>query len=289
MAVITLTTKEALRKEFIEAYVLEKMNPTLGFLGLFPTVNLNGATSFKMFTDETSAEDDIISGVMGEPVDLGELSKLPTIEVSPIDSQLGDTKRFGFSLRFSRDIENQNERIDELIRAYDRASYAMLRKLNNDYVNTIKTYAKAETITLNDGSWKTSNKISEDIINMQEAFDIIGYDYSLTDMYIGKDSWYGTKKYYNALDEGFTPNDMEGSALHKVNELDSGLIGLDNITKPITTYYNVDSKYSTIQNSFINVDRYVEKEYPKQTVIEVWAEMGIGVKHPKAMLYQEGV
>lgn len=289
MAVITLTTKEALRKEFIEAYVLEKMNPTLGFLGLFPTVNLNGATSFKMFTDETSAEDDIISGVMGEPVDLGELSKLPTIEVSPIDSQLGDTKRFGFSLRFSRDIENQNERIDELIRAYDKASYAMLRKLNNDYVNTIKTYAKAEPITLNDGSWKTSNKISEDIIDMQEAFDIIGYDYSLTDMYIGKDSWYGTKKYYNALDEGFTPNDMEGSALHKVNELDSGLIGLDNITKPITTYYNVDSKYSTIQNSFINVDRYVEKEYPKQTVIEVWAEMGIGVKHPKAMLYQEGV
>ena len=289
MAVITLTTKEALRKEFIEAYVLEKMNPTLGFLGLFPTVNLNGATSFKMFTDETSAEDDIISGVMGEPVDLGELSKLPTIEVSPIDSQLGDTKRFGFSLRFSRDIENQNERIDELIRAYDRASYAMLRKLNNDYVNTIKTYAKAEPITLNDGSWKTSNKISEDIIDMQEAFDIIGYDYSLTDMYIGKDSWYGAKKYYNALDEGFTPNDMEGSALHKVNELDSGLIGLDNITKPITTYYNVDSKYSTIQNSFINVDRYVEKEYPKQTVIEVWAEMGIGVKHPKAMLYQEGV
>ena len=289
MAVITLTTKEALRKEFIEAYVLEKMNPTLGFLGLFPTVNLNGATSFKMFTDETSAEDDIISGVMGEPVDLGELSKLPTIEVSPIDSQLGDTKRFGFSLRFSQDIENQNERIDELIRAYDRASYAMLRKLNNDYVNTIKNYAKAEPISLNDGSWKTSNKISEDIIDMQEAFDIVGYDYSLTDMYISKDSWYGAKKYYNALDEGFTPNDMEGSTLHKVNELDSGLIGLDNITKPITTYYNVNSKYSTIQNSFINVDRYVEKEYPKETVIEVWAEMGIGVKHPKAMLYQEGV
>lgn len=289
MTAITLTTKEALRKEFVEAYILEKMNPTLGFLGLFPTVNLEGATTFKSFVDETSAEDDIQSGVMGEPVELGELSQLPTIEVSTIDYKIGDTKRFGFKLKFSRDVERENGQIDEILRAYDRASYNMLRKINNDYVETIKKFAGATPITLNDGAWTSSNKISEDIIDMQESFDILGYDYSLTDMYIGKKSWYGTKKYYNALDEEFNPEDLEGSALHKVDEINTGLIGIDNLVKPITTYYNIDSAYSSIAGSFINVDRYVEQEYPKKINIEIWAEMGLGVKHPKAMLYQEGV
>lgn len=289
MAVMTISPKEALRKQFIEAYILEKMNPNLGFLNLFPRVNLQGATSFKMFTDETSAEDEIIAGNMGEPVDLGELSRLPTIKVHPIESKLGDVKRFGFSLRFSQDIENQNTRIDEIMRALDMAGYNMLRTLNKNYLKTITTYAKAEPITLNDGSWTTSNKISEDIIDMQKSFDILGYDYNLTNMYIGKESWYGTKKYYNALDEAFTPNDIEGSSLSKVDELETGLIGLDNNIKPITTYYNVNSKYSTFEGSFINVNKYEEERYPYQTVIDIWAEMGLGVRHPRAMLYQEGV
>lgn len=289
MVVMTISSKEFLRKQYIEAYVLEKMNPQLGFLNMFPRVNLGGATSFQMYADETSAEDEIKAGNMGEPIDLGELSKLPTIKVHPIEKKVGDVKRFGFSLRFSQDIENQNDRVDEIKRAFDMASYNISRKINIDYLNTIIDYAKAEPIELNDGSWTTSNKISEDVVDMQQSFDIIGYDYNLTDMYIGKPSWYGTKKYYNALDEAFTPNDIEGSALHKVNELETGLIGLDNNVQPITTYYNVNSKYSTIDGGYINVNRYVEQQYPYQTVVDIWAEMGLGVIHPKAMLYQEGV
>lgn len=290
MSTITISPKKALRREFIEATILSKMNPELGFLNLFPKVNLEGATTFEQYVDDTNAEDDIKSGVLGEPIELGELSRLSEIEVSSINRVIGDTKEFGFNLRFSKDVLKQNHKIDEILRAYQRAGFAMNLTINNMILNTIKTYAGATPITLNDGSWTTSEKIPEDIIDMQKAFEQVGYDYTLTDMYIGKDSWYGAKKLYNALEvNGFTPNDMEGSTLHKVHELDSDLIGLDMNVKPLTIYYNVDSDLSTMPDSFINVNKYQEQKHPRNIVIEITAQMGIGVKHARGMLYQTGV
>ena len=289
MSAITISPEMALRPQFIEATILQKLNPQLGFLNMFPRVNLDGATTFKHYVDDISADDDIKSGKLGEPIDLGELSQLSEIEVSGINSVIGDTQQFGFSMRFSKDVKKQ-KMVDEITRTYERAAYAMQKTINSMFLETIKEYAAATPITLNDGSWTTSEKIPEDVMDMQAAFEIIGYNYNLTDMFIGKDSWYGAKKLYNAIEvKGFNPDDVDGSKLHKVTELSSGLIGIDNNIKPLTCYYNVESDLSTIPNSFINVNKYQEQKHPRNIVIEVTAEMGIGVKHAKGMLYQEGV
>lgn len=288
---ISLAPEKLLRKEFIEGVILEKLNPDMGFLNLFPRVNLEGATSFKHFRDEISAEDDIVSGVTSEPVPLTELARLPEIEFSKIQSQIGDTHRFGYALRFSKEIfKKENGRIDEVLRGLDRASYGIKRALNRMSKNALANNAEAATITLNDGSWKTSEKIEYDIADMKAAYDIIGYDYNLNTTFISKDSFYGAKKYFDALlPNGFTPNNMDGVEINKVNELTQDLIGLDSTVRPATMYYNVDNDFSTIEGSFVNVNVRDEREYPFNKVIEIWCEMGIGIHHPKAILYQPGV
>lgn len=290
MSAEVTSMEECLRREFIEPYILEKMNPSMGFLGMFKPINLYGSTTFEQYVDEVSAEDDIKSGVLSKPEVISEESRLHEIKVSPISSIHGDTKRYGFSFRIS-DLKStrENKLIEPLIRYMDAAAYSMSRMINYDFLNTMVNYAKANTITLNDGSWKISNMISEDIVDMQEAFDIKEYNYELTDMFVGKPSWYGAKKYWKALNESFTPEDCEGSAMHKVTEYTKGLVGLDLKIKPLSFYYNINEKYSSVKGSIVNVDVFQEQASPKDHIVEMWMEYGIGVKHPKAMLWQEDV
>ena len=88
--IITISPDKALRREFIERAILRKMNPALIFMDLFPVVDLGGATTFKYFEDSISAEDDIVSGKMTEPMEMDELSKLTKLEVSPIERKIAE-------------------------------------------------------------------------------------------------------------------------------------------------------------------------------------------------------
>ena len=91
MPIITLSSDKMLRKEFIERAIMKKMSPQLYFLNLFPVVDLDGATTFSYFRDDVSAEDDIQTGVMSEPLPVSELSALSKIDISTITKKTGDT------------------------------------------------------------------------------------------------------------------------------------------------------------------------------------------------------
>lgn len=293
MSVITISPEAALRKEFIEQTIITKMEPKLPFLDLFPVVDLGGSSTFQYYSDTTSAKDDLTSGVMGTPLVMSELGKLSKIEASPIQKEVGDTYQFGVKLAFSKSVTRENGFIDEILRAYDRASFAMYNKINSDIYTNMSDFAAAPTATLSDGVWASSSGISADIIRMQEAFDQEGWDYELTDFYLNKSQFYNAKQYYRATESGpWNPEDVEGS---KLNNAKSGVtsgtsFGVDMNVKPITIYKNTDPDFSTDpKQSIINVNKFQQQEFPHKQIVEIWAEMGLGMKEPYAVQKQTGL
>nr|DAF73396.1 MAG TPA: Encapsulin protein fold, Shell protein, VIRUS.6A [Caudoviricetes sp.] len=291
MPIITLSAEKALRKEFIERAIITKMNPQLIFKDLFPVVDLGGSSTFMFYRDDESAEDDIQKGVMSEPLEMSELGAMSKIEVSSISKEIGDTYQFGYSIEFSDKMKRENGFIDEVMRAYDRAAYGMARKINLDIFKAIDTFAAADAITLNDGTWDASSKINEDIIDMKKSFEgQIGWDYSLTDLFVPTDNYYEVQKFYSALDT-FNPSNTEGTNLTNVKTVipEGTVYGIDKNIKPLTIYKNVDPDHSTVNGGLINVNVWEDPNYPFKHHIELWAEMGIASKHPTAMLKQTGV
>ena len=276
---------------YIEGFMLEKLNPTMNFIGLFgnPT-NLGNSTTFKYFENDTSFEDDITSGVLSEPVEFSEGSTLPEIEISGFSSKVGDLTKFGFKMSFTEELREQEHLYNFVQRTLEGGAYAMERKINRDIYNNLVNNAGAATITLNDGAWDDSTAIDKDLKALQRAMDIIGYKHNLTDAFVGKDSYYGAEDFFDAtFEKGFTPNDLFGTSLHKVNEVSSGLLGIDLPSRPAEVFYRHQDKYSSYKNSFIHVDRYETQGQPHNLVIEVWAQMGFAVYDPKGIVYQEGV
>lgn len=287
---ISLSPEQILRKEFIEKYIPQKMNPELQFTDLFPHYNLNGATTFKYFYDDTSAEDDIQKGVMTEPLEMTELSKLTKLEVSSINSDLGDVYHFGYSFDFSAKQARENGFVDEVLRAFDRAAYGMARKINLDTFNCMDTFASATPITLNGGAWNSSDEIPDDIIDMKHSFeDVQGWNYSLTDMFVASDQYREVEKYYKAVDT-FNPSDVEGVNFTNCKTLVSSgtAYAIDKNQKPISIYYNLDSDHGTA-GSLVNVNITKEDRFPYTSHVEFYCEMGIASKVPKAMLKQTGL
>lgn len=294
MPIITLSAEKMLRKEFVERAILIKMKPQLYFLDIFPVVDLGGATTFTHFIDDKNAEDDIQNGVMSEPLPVTELSELTKIDISPISKKTGDTYQFGYAFEWSEAKLKENGFIDEVQRAIDRMAYGMARKINGDIFNTMDAYAQSG-ITLNDGQWDDSAQINDDIIDLKYKFeDATFQEYTLTDMYLNTTQMREAEKFYKALDGGFQPNNTEGISLHNVkNAITSGTAYcIDKNVRPMTIYKNVNPKHSTLSNpisGLININTYEQDKYPFKHGMEVWAEMGIAVKHSQAIVKQTGL
>lgn len=289
MPIITLSSDKMLRKEFIERAIMKKMSPQLYFLNLFPVVDLDGATTFSYFRDDVSAEDDIQTGVMSEPLPVSELSALSKIDISTITKKTGDTYQFGYAMEYSEAKQKENGFVDEVARAIDRMSYGMARKLNGDIFNCMDQFASAAPITLNDGTWDASAQINDDIVDMKYSFeDQEGWDYNLTDAFVNTQNFRELNKFYSALDGQFTPDDCEGVGFTntKTAVSEGTLYGIDKNIKPITIYKNTNPKHSTMNGGLINVNTYTQDHYPFSTTIEVWMEVGIACKHPSAILKQ---
>lgn len=294
MPIITLSAEKMLRKEFVERAILTKMKPQLYFLDIFPVVDLEGATTFTHFIDDKNAEDDIQNGVMSEPLPVTELSELTKIDISPISKKTGDTYQFGYAFEWSEAKLKENGFIDEVARAIDRMAYGMARKINVDIFNIMDTYSQSG-ITLNDGSWDTSAQINDDIIDLKYKFeDQTFQEYTLTDMYLNTNQIREANKFYKALDGGFNMSNVEGVEFHntKSTVADGTAYCIDKNVKPLTIYKNVNPKHSTLSNpvsGLININTYEQDKYPFKHGMEVWAEMGVAVKHSNAMVKQTGL
>ena len=108
---ITDKMDKLLQPSSVEFILYSKMNPTMSMLGMFNKQDLHGDKHFAFATDRTSAEDDILSGILHEPVEMEEASQLPQIEISGIQEESGHTTKLGFEMQFTEEAVNDNNKV----------------------------------------------------------------------------------------------------------------------------------------------------------------------------------
>jgi hypothetical protein len=294
---ITEKMDKLLSPSSVEFILYTKMNPHLNMLGMFKKQDLHGDKHFAFATDRNSAEDDILNGILHEPVEMEEASQLPQINISGIQEESGNTTKLGFEMEFTEEAVADNKNYSNVQRTLERAGYVMQRTLNRYAYATLVANAEAPTgYDSNPTSWASSNDdVDENIKTMQRAFNNQdGYEYNMTDMFVSKASLWGAEDYYDATRiNGFDPNNVRGMTLKGINELDSGLLGIDANLSPAMWYYNVhpeDNTYNDAFGSFINVNRVEQnEEIPRGLKIQMYVEFGFAVLEPRAVLFQEGI
>lgn len=298
MAFITEEIDELLRKENLELIVFTKMNPELSMLGMFEKKNNNGKDTFAFARDETTAEKMILDGIMKEPVEILEASELPEVKITGINKNVGKMRRIGFQAVFTEEATRDNINYDKIQKTIETMAYAMARTLNRHAYQILIQSAAAPTVVLGDNAWDDDNdEIDNDVKHMQRAFENQeGYDYSMTDMFVSKEAYWAAQDWYDAnRNNGFNPNDVRGMNLHKISELESGLLGLDMNLKPAKWYYNVYSEDNQLHDDygcFIHINRVDEMEghkIPRKVTIQMYVEYGFAVLEPKAVLFEEGI
>lgn len=281
----------------VEFILFSKMNPQLSMLGMFNKQDLHGDKHFAFATDRTSAEDDILNGILHEPVEIEEASQLPQIEISGIQEESGSTTKLGFEMQFTEEAVNDNKNYSNVQRTLERAGYTLQRTLNRYAYQVLISNAGAPTLDDTPDSWATDDneEIDNNVKELQRKFaDQDGYNYSMTDMYVSNPSLWGAEDYYDATRiNGFDPHNVRGMNLTGIKELESGLLGLDANLKPAMWYYNVhpeDNTWNDQFGSFINVNRVEQnEEIPRGLKIQMYVEFGFAVLEPRAVLFQEGI
>jgi len=299
--VVTLSPKQFLRKNLIEGIANKQMENELVFLDAFNTTYTDNV-SVTYHEDLTTAGDDITSGVMGEPLDLGELSELTTVEISPITQKSGMLRPFGLQVKVSERDMKRSEIVNELMRATERVGYAMGRKVNNDIVS--KLQGTANNINEVDGGAVWSDDTADpikDIINFKKAFHVDGFASRLTDLYLHTDNYSEFEQFLVGIDRNWaiSPRGEEdiprirGVRIHEVfdsNQIAEGsYLGLDTrpAFKPMEIYaYRPEGFSASSDFRMINTYQYKEDKYPHNTVIEFVAETLYAVKQPNSFCYK---
>ena len=299
MAVITLSTKEALRPKIIEGIVNKELEQQLDFKDLFPVVNTD-ALGFTYMKDVTSAGDDITSGKMGKPLDMGELSQLTEVDVSPITLSHGALEAFGYRIKISKRSLREEAYVDELLRAYQRAAFGMAKKINDDILAAVIAATNDVTEVAGSAAWSADDADPiNDIIRFQEAFDLEGYPFELNRLYLHKTNFYELTKYMAAIDRTWGLNPRNEAAVpslmgveimntHSTQMSEGDVLGFDKRYPAATIYKYMDpARSSSPVDNRIMVNRYEEEKHPHNIVIELTSEMGIAVKQPNSKYYYQ--
>ena len=294
---ITEKMDKLLQPSTVEFILYSKMNPNLSMLGMFDKQDLHGSKHFAFATDRTTAEDDILNGILHEPVEIAEASQLPQINISGIQEESGHVTKLGFEMEFTEEAVADNKNYSNVQRTLSRAGYALQRTMNRYAYEVLIANTQAPTLDSTPTSWATdgNESIDDDVKALQRAFNNQdGYDYNMTDMFVSKASLWGAEDYYDATRiNGFDPNNVRGMKLHGIKELESGLLGIDSNLAPAMWYYNVhpeDNTYNDAFGSFINVNRVEQnEEIPRGLKIQMYVEFGFAVLEPRAVLFQESI
>ena len=292
-----------LRPEMVEHVLHKKMNPQFSMLGIFDKQNLKGDNHFEFATKRKNTEDDIISGILGEPVEVGEGSEFPQITVSGIEEEFGNITKLGFEVEFSEELIKSDKNLVYVKNTLADMGYTMRRMLNRFAFVELLNSAEAPTIELGNGSWAnptdpTVDAIDDDYKKLQRAFNSQeGYDYNITNAFMSKQSYWGAEDYYEAVNRnGFNPDNVRGSIFKPSMELASGLLGLDLSINPAIWYYNVNPEDNAWNDpddpnsSIINVNRFEnDDKHPKSLGFQMYTMVGMAVTEPLSVVFQEGI
>ncbi len=217
MVVNTIDPRVFMQPKKLEGVVNKKLESTVSFVNMFPTVATD-ATSVTYSEDLVTAGADITAGTMAKPLDLGELSGLAKIEVSPITQKHGMLRPFGYEFRLSEKDLERGQVIDDLTRGVGRAVYGMAKRINEDILTKLKAASNDITEPYQDRSGNTWTAWSEDgatplsnMLQMAEAMDIEGYESEGNNLYLQSANYYELLDYVQNVDINWVRDPMSNA------------------------------------------------------------------------------
>lgn len=307
MPVNTIDPRAFMQPKRLEAVVNKKLENTLSFINLFPVVPTD-ATSVTYHEDLVTAGADITSGKQAKPLDIGELSDLAKIEVSPITQKHGYLRPYGYEFRVSRrDLERNNSIIDDLTRGVGRAVFGMANRADDDILNMLKN--ASNDITEPGSAWTawSANDCTptSNMLDIANAMDLEGYESEGNQLFLQQTNYYELLDTLQSTDINWVQNPMTNSSrtvpningfnIHKIkgtSKLAEGAyLAIDGRPEyaPITTYAHSEAG---MQNDstfpIINVFQYKENpgSYKEQIVTEFISETFHALKSPNSTCYR---
>lgn len=306
MTVNTIDPRAFMQPKLLEGVVNKKLESVQTFINMFPVVPTD-ATSVTYHEDLVTAGADITAGTMGKPLDMGELSGLAKIEVSPITQKHGYLRPFGYEFRISKkDLDRKSGIIDDLTRGVGRAVFGMAKRVNDDILDLLK--AATNDVTEPGSAWTawSSNDATpiSNMLDIANAMDLEGYDSEANELYLQQTNYYELLDYVENVDINWVQSPMGGTRqipqingfnIHKLkgtSQLAEGAyLALDGRPEyaPITTYaHSQRGMGKDGQFPIINVFQYTEKpgSYQEQVVTEFIAETFYALKAPNSICYR---
>lgn len=300
--VLTLSADFLLRKHNTEIYLTKKIEPELFFLNIMPAAQTDTG-EFPTVLQDPTAYEDTENEVMGEPMDVVEVSELTEIEISPLNAVMGRTAACGYTMKYTDKFLNRSDSGARVQLAFSKMAAGIAMKINKILVNQIINSA-AVSIPNDLSDWDTEIDPRADTIKLRHAMHPKDSPFKLTDAYIPDAKFVKLEEYYMSMEWPFDSNaiNVDNTIYHNVMDSFTGLnknfLGLDkNIPAGIVEKY-VNPKYSTLAaaqladpqkttnlpGALINVLQFEPNRQHEQYGFDIWAEVGYSNQEPKGAM-----
>jgi len=292
-----------LKPQSVENLVSKFVQPKMSMLNIFSKQNNEGDKHFEYALSKRTADTDIASGILPEPVELTEGSEFPQVAFTGIQEEYGNMTRFGFEVEFTKEARKPKNYafFQDCIRDM---GYTMMRMINRfAYYELIASAGLVNPIELGDGAWTKGNEaIDDDLTALKRAMknqENYKGKYNMSDIYISQTAYDSAEDLYKVINPtGVFTGNQQATNFNQTEEFESGLLGLDLRARPAIWYYNIDEEDNRLNDpkvpnsSIINVNYFEDganDKHPKTWGYQLYVELGLAVNKEMAVLYQEGV
>jgi hypothetical protein len=263
-----------------------------------------GADNYVWTVEDYTAQAAIDAGILDLPDVRAPGSELKMVRGTGVSPKAKPLMMTGFKYLCETDrIEKQPYTVERELR---RFAYAIGKQVETDAITVLSAKAAAGTASVNDGTWASSSKIDEDVIEMQAEF----FDDSLPDQL--SISFYDATN-FQELKKFIRAQEGAGAGFEDARSFDwlgtrhvyggSGMshgtsYGFDMANPPAVVAYGVEEGafnpsvlngmegYAPIINVKI---KDISDEIPRKTEIYMAAKYAVAVEEPNALQKQTGL
>lgn len=258
----------------------------------------------------------IENGVQSRPLPFGELGGLSEIKVQRSEKKSGHTYARGYKFRVSRDMINQIEAGNEdAINEYNwilfSVGYGVAKDINYNVLKALMEKASAPKATIAKTWENTDATPIRDITHMGWAYKDKSLPNRLNSLFMETSAIQALLDYCDSRDIEYTQNDnayvigknpIRNQTIYDIDDslpIGSSLnFDLQNgVYMGADLYRCLDPKFSVKQGnsqdsqdkSGFQINIIDRPEAPHDRIIEAWIDLGIAIRRPKVIQYQDGL
>jgi hypothetical protein len=309
----TLPGEAYLNKVYIEQTIMEYLEPYLAFNEVLQPVDISQAV-FNYKKREMTVSQQITDEIMGEPVPGGEFYQFNEVQLKNISQEDGRSYRLGYEIAFTRDDLMQTDIVDEYEYGLQAMGFGIAMAVNKMILAGFISEAAAGTASIDYvwGSETGKQNPLGDLRKMYFAHKSADKPQRITDFYQNTENVQELLDYCDSRDIEWNEirpdvyqiakNPVRGYTIHDVNDMiDEGhSLNLDQSGSRYvgaTLYRTFDPKFIVQKANdkqlgdptALHINIVEDDSAPHLTKIEAWLQMGLAIKEPSVIQYQDGL